>query len=68
VTAYTCCVVGLYTVGALVLAVRNWRRRAASERWERHVASARTAAQAEAPEHHALITPFPENSAVRRQP
>jgi len=68
VTAYTCGVIGLYVVVALVLAVRNWRRRAAGERWERHVTSARAAAASEPPEHHALILPFPENPAARSKP
>jgi hypothetical protein len=65
---YTCCVVGLYVALALVLAVRNHRRRAAEERWERHVASARAATEAEPPEHHALILPFPDKPAARSKP
>ena len=67
-TAYTCCVVGLYAVAAVVLAVRNHRRKAAAERWERHVASARAATEARAPEHHALILPFPDKPAARSKP
>ena len=67
-TAYTCCVVGLYAVAALVLAVRNHRRRAEDERWERHVASAQSATETEPPEHHALILPFPDKPAARSKP
>lgn len=67
-TAYTCGVIGLYVVVALVLAVRNWRRRAAGERWERHVTSARAAAASEPPEHHALIAPFPQTPQREERP